>query len=609
MTVPTAATAVLLLVVLATDKCSSFVTLTISDPLSLRQRNLLKAASGAPSNNITSSSSFWDDPVRIAALPDPPSPERLAFIRGKPYRGGFEPAIDVDKPYEPEIVYGSIPSDLMATLASNGAGRIRVGNTQYGHWFDGDGYVSLLTLDGKSNRALFNGRYVRSGRFRAQQQLMEKLRRQGSDILADPPLAFSCAWTKRGRGKWYENIGRIPTNPANTATMWLESSSDATTSKQIPKLYALCEGGHPVQLDPRTLDVVEVERPFVSSDGSVVVGSFFSAHFKRCSVTGDIYNHGFLIRPGPLPKEINVMKLSSTGELLHQEKSPLPFDCLTHDSAMSSNYLIFFLPPYYVPKNKVFSVISGTVTLGNLLEWHEEDTSFVQIVSKDDLKLKWRIELPDVTSLYHLVDAYEEEESDDIGSLFLKVRIAEHQPMDRIALEKQFADQYRVSEGERINAILKEYTFHLEANGKGNFVNKRTVADDAALCEFPVVNSAFCPNDRRRYCWTNALSDPGGDWLDGIQKIDMEIGNSSKVVTFGPDTFAGPPTFAPREEMSAEDDGYVLTTVYRALEHRSDMFVLSAASLEVLCVMEFRHHVPFQFHGDCTLSTYHVFDE
>mmetsp|Transcript_39172 Transcript_39172/g.85946 ORF Transcript_39172/g.85946 Transcript_39172/m.85946 type:complete len:612 (-) Transcript_39172:29-1864(-) len=599
----TVATAVLL-AVLGTDACFSFVAPTSSSvPSSLRHRNPIKAAAAAiASHNITcsSSSSFWDDPLRIASLPDPPSSELLALIREKPYRGGFEPAIDADGPYEPRIVYGSIPSDLVGTLASNGAGRIRVGNTQYGHWFDGDGFVSLLSLDGKANRAVFNGRYIRSGRFKAQQQLMERLRRQESDnaeALADPPLAFSGAWTKRGKGEWYENIGRIPTNPANTATMWLESSSDATSAHTAPKLYALCEGGHPIQLDPKTLDVMKDERPLVSSDGSTAVGSFFSAHFKRCPVTGEIYNHGFLIRPGPLPKEMNVMRLSSRGELLQQEKSSLPFDCLTHDSAMSSNYLVFFLPPYYIAKDKIFSLMSGTATLGNMVEWHEDDKAFVQIVSKDDLKLKWRIELPETTSLYHLVDAHEVE-SDEHGSICLKVRIAEHEPMDRIALERQFADQYRVTEGERINAILKEYTFHLEGNGNGSFVSKRTVAEDSALCEFPVVNSAYRPKDRRRYCWVNALSDPTGEWLDGLQKVDMKLGSSSRVVDFGPGTFAGPPTFIPREKMGAEDDGYVLVTVYKALEHRSDIVVLDAASLETLCIMELRHHLPFQFHAD-----------
>jgi len=382
--------------------------------------------------------------------------------------------------------------------------------------------------------------------------------------------------------------------------MWLESSSSQPSAA---KLYALCEGGHPIQLDPKTLDVIQDEKPFSSSGGyNNAVNSFFSAHFKRCPITGDIYNHGFLIRPGPLPKEMNVMKLASDGSLLHQAKSPLPFDCFIHDSAMSANHLVFFLPPYYIPNDKLISMISGTVSLGNLLEWHgTDDITYIQINSKHDLKVKWRFELPGMTSLYHYVDAFEEEFSDtaDRSNICLKVRIAEHQPMDRVALENQFADQYRVAAGERINAVLREYTFHLGRNGDGHFVSKRNVmADDEALCEYPVVNSSYRPKDRRRFCWVNALSDPSVEWLNGIQKVGMDTGTSSKVVTFGPYSFAGPPTFVPKEENMTEDDGYVLTTVYKSAEHRSDVVVLDAATLETLCIMELRNHLPFQFHGD-----------
>ena len=561
-----------------------------------RSRDPLLASS--TTTDVLISSSFWNDAERVARLPDPPSAERLKLIQEKPYRGGFEPAIDVEEPYEPKIVQGRIPSDLVGTLASNGAGRIRVGDAQFGHWFDGDGYVSCISFNGKENQAVFNGRYIRTSRFLAQEKLMEDMRRNHADEndLANPSLAFSGAWTKKGRGRWYENVGVFPTSPANTATMWLKG--DESKGSEAPRrLFALCEGGHPIEVDPQTLEVVQDERPFASSDGSTKLGSFFSAHFKRCPMTGDIYNHGFLIRPGPLQPEMNVMRLSAEGNLLSQAKSQLPFDCLIHDSAMTSNYMIFILPPLYIPPTKVFSLISGAATLGNMLEWHGHDEkAYIHIVSKDDLKTKFRIELPEMTSLYHTCDAYEERGDD--GSTILRVRIAEHDSMDREKLEEQFSDQYRVSD-KRINANLVEYLLSLDENGKaGRFIDKCLVAEDAALCEFPVVNAEFEPEQRRRYIWTNALSDPLGEWLDGIQKVDAKQGTASEVVTFGPGTFAGPPTFVPSKSMLAEDDGYILTTVYVSKEHRSDVVILDAASLVIVCRLELRDHLPFQFHSE-----------
>jgi len=78
----------------------------------------------------------------------------------------------------------------------------------------------------------------------------------------------------------------------------------------------------------------------------------------------------------------------------------------------------------------------------------------------------------------------------------------------------------------------------------------------------------------------------------------MDSGTSSKVVTFGPGSFAGPPIFVPKEKMVAEDDGFIVTLIYRSFEHRSDYVVCDAATLDKLCVIELRSHLPFQFHAD-----------
>ena len=76
----------------------------------------------------------------------------------------------------------------------------------------------------------------------------------------------------------------------------------------------------------------------------------------------------------------------------------------------------------------------------------------------------------------------------------------------------------------------------------------------------------------------------------------------SCVGQLGEGSYAGAPSFVPRnnkdEGIPAEDDGFIITTVYRALEHRSDVAVLDAATLDLLCLMELEHHVPYQFHGD-----------
>ena len=141
-------------------------------------------------------------------------PQRfLGLIRQGPWRGGFEPASDVEAT-EVELVEGRVPDDLKGTLYRNGPGRIRVGNSAYGHWFDGDGYITAVAFRGRTAQVSFRGKYVRTDRFRAQEAA-------GGD---NEPFACRGAWTQRGNlgspWSWIDNIFRIPTNPSNTNLLY-----------------------------------------------------------------------------------------------------------------------------------------------------------------------------------------------------------------------------------------------------------------------------------------------------------------------------------------------------------------------------------------------------
>lgn len=54
------------------------------------------------------------------------------------------------------------------------------------------------------------------------------------------------AWTSRPGG-WRKNVFKLPGNPVNTSVM-----------VKGGKLYALCEGGKPVEMDPVTLETLGV---------------------------------------------------------------------------------------------------------------------------------------------------------------------------------------------------------------------------------------------------------------------------------------------------------------------------------------------------------------
>jgi carotenoid cleavage dioxygenase len=64
--------------------------------------------------------------------------------------------------------------------------------------------------------------------------------------------------------------------------------------------------------------------------------------------------------------------------------------------------------------------------------------------------------------------------------------------------------------------------------------------------------------------------------------------------------FVSEPIFVPRGPGSPEGDGYLLATVYRGADNRSDLAVFEASELErgPIATAELAHRVPFGFHGN-----------
>ncbi|KAL7522442.1 hypothetical protein ACHAWX_007114 [Stephanocyclus meneghinianus] len=591
-------------------------------------------------DDATSNDGFWRQPSSLlkSCLSSLPPKEILDQIRSQPYKGGFEPVSDFIQPQALKIIYGSIPKDLVGTLAVNGSGRIRIGSRMLGHWFDGDGYLTTLSFDGRKNQATVFGKYVRTARFVAQE--MQEKRGAGfhSELHRSeeykPPLAFSGAWTKAGRGRFYENIVEIPQNPSNTAVMWLPSLTDSKTghAPSKPRLFALCEGGHPIEVDPITLDVLHGEQPFESSPSSTnvhSVSSFFSAHYSADLKENTIYNHGYILNLFASPS-INLMKLSPEGHLLQQKKCDMPYNTFVHDSTISKTFVVYIVCPYLIPSGlDLIPFVVGQQPLGGLMKWrgghHSHDTdryfSYLHIHDKKDLSLKHRIQIPHPMSVFHLVDAFEEEKDDLV---YLKVRMAElasnNPPCNRPLLEEQFANQYAVPTGTRLHSTLKEYTFVIQHDdtGAGRFLACRNIycnSGDSIPCDYPIINTVG-GTVRVRYTWVNtiaarAIGRPQSDWFDAVQKVDMENGGlSSPPVTFGEDVYCGPPLFIAKDKLHphphnnsrtqhfGEDEGYIVVVLYLSKEHRSDVAILDAQSMEILCRMELGCHLTYSFHGE-----------
>ena len=512
-------------------------------------------------------SKFWDNPAMVQQLSDPPPKEILEKIRINPWKGGLEPVPPEGIPlHEVEVVEGTIPKDLSGTIARNGPGRIRIGDQMYGHWFDGDGFITSLKIDGKSNSASFAGAYVMTDRFLAQQSA-------GSST-----FAAAGAWTKRGSGKWWQNLFAIPTNPANTNVLFLNDKTNKT------RMYAVCEGGLPVEIDPTTLDTVG-EETFQNPTTSAKIAPFFSAHYSKDPITGLLYNHGIGLGP---KISLNLCKLDKA-ELIKQSSTDLDSVTFVHDSVISERYMTMIVQPYEAPsQNSLLTSLFGGKPLGSQFEWNPKGTqeTMVYVFSKESLECEAKVSLP-LLSTYHLVDSYEE---DDLVTL----RLYAYRPASsRPELEAGFADMYGRMKRQPICRLV-EYKFQV-TGGSGKLISEKEICQKEAGGELPDVNHSW-PSYKKQFVYLNARQ-KDSDHLDSIQKIDMDRGDCSEVVSFGDGVYAGSPVFCPKENLQSEDDGYVLTQLYRSKDHGSDVAILDGKSMKKLAILRLQAPVPYQFHG------------
>jgi carotenoid cleavage dioxygenase-like enzyme len=318
---------------------------------------------------------------------------------------------------------------------------------------------------------------------------------------------------------------------------------------------------------------------------------FFSAHYSRDPITGDIFNHAVVLGP---KTELNIVKLDPTGQMIHQAAVELPQLALVHDNVISEKYLVLIVPPWTTPDataSALFKSLLGGKPLGLQFSWNPKASSETTalIFSKDSLECVAQIPLP-LLSTYHLIDAYEKQPGDDNkDNSILILRLLVHPEESRDELEANFGDMYSAK-----NIPLCHFMEYQMDVASGQMISSRRIAPQAAPCELPEVNSQW--GFRKQYVYVNALQ-PGADFSNSLQKVDLESGTCSDVVSFGEGVYAGNPVFCAKPNAKTEDDGYVVTQLYRSHDHGSDVCILDAKTMNKLALLRLNAPVPYQFHG------------
>ena len=145
-------------------------------------------------------------------------------------------------------------------------------------------------------------------------------------------------------------------------------------------------------------------------------------------------------------------------------------------------------------------------------------------------------------------------------------------------------------------ARLFRWTF--DPSGQANTFKEEQLDDRAG--EFPRFDERFCMSDYRHgWIVSGDVAHSGGRRGEGITHYDLKKGSNATWTTGVDDRF-GEPVFVPRHAQAAEGDGWLLATIFRPAEGRSDLAVFEATDIArgPVALAHLSSRVPAGFHGN-----------
>ncbi|MEM1230907.1 MAG: carotenoid oxygenase family protein [Pseudomonadota bacterium] len=460
--------------------------------------------------------------------------------------GGLE-NLDDEHDYWIEEVEGTVPPALEGTFYRNGPGRQRIGTERYGHWFDGDGMLCAFRFD--QGRVHFRNRYVRTPKYEDETRAGAiRYRGFGTQI----------------PGGLRKNLLKAPANPANTHSVC-----------HAGRLLALYEGGRPWALDPQDLST-QGEWDF---DGALAAGEVMSAHGRAHPFSGDYISFGAGMEGwglrGPRPC-LNLYRVNHAGTLYRRGRVSLDTMPFCHDFAITEHYALFFLGS--IVFGNPIPILLGARTFSDLVRYDSAVPMQVLVVDLKDFSVARQFETSPGT-IIHFGNAYEDG--------------------DEIVVDGMFADDFDANEtlkdvfnpdGRFNGGQYHRYRLNLRSGQ----LQQESVTDTES--EFPTYNPRYTGR-RNEVTYTAAsVANGANSFFNALQRIPRE--GAEQLLTLPPGTYGSEPVFAATADARHEEDGYLLSVVYNAFTHRSELHILRAENIEDrVAVLRLPHHIPHQFHG------------
>lgn len=462
-----------------------------------------------------------------------------------PERAFASSFLSVPEHYEPTQVKfdRALPPELRGTLFRNGPARMQRGDTQYHHWFDGDGMVHSFELQGDA--LVHQAKMVRTDRLIEEEQAGRFLR--------------------AGFGTHFEDsLPILKPDDLNVANISVLPLGD--------ELLALWEAGSPWRLDAKTLETLG--RKVFSPETN---GLSFSAH-PRMDPDGHLWNFGYLSGAGKLV----IYDMSAKGELNRTQLIDATHTNMVHDFAVTEHYLVFVLMPItFEGKNDA--------SFADMLGWDEEGSVEIVLVDKETLQVQKRFELPPFFA-FHFGNAWEDGKQ-------IRIEVATSEPLKefnssiKYAVAGKLPTQAQI-EGRKL-AQSQEIVLDLETN------TARSEALPFSRAEFPSFDPRFAGYRTKSLTMLTRTEDlPESIFgFNQISRFDRKQ-DSVSAWSYGDKYIAEEHVFVPKSG-AKEGTGWLVGTAFDWENSKTSLSVFDAESVQdgPITAVTLPYHLPLGFHG------------
>ncbi len=442
-----------------------------------------------------------------------------------------------DLPLTRATVRGRFPDAVAGSLYRVGPAGHDLGGDRYHHWFDGDGMVQRLVIEGAEVR--HQGRYVatpkRVAEVRAGHRLTEAFGTVPEGV--EPPTSADSI------------------NVANTSVLPLQG-----------ELLALWEGGSATRLDARTLETLGLK-----TWRADLAGMPFSAH-PKVDADGTVWNFGVGSGQGVLA----LYEIAADGALRRAAVVPVADVPMVHDFAVTERHLVFLMPPLvYDGKRK-----DGGASFLDAHVWRPELGMRVLVVDKKDWARRQLLTLP-AGFLFHVGNAWEEDTAR--GTL---VHIDYVRSEDASSV---FTTNREVMRGRRVKSTEPLLTVATLNLGTGQAVQKSLAVD----AEFPRIDPRRVGLRHRAVVHaTQGMRELPG--FGAVARTDVETGRTERFV-FGPQAIVEEHVFVP----DGTGPGWILGTALDLARKRTLLSCFAADRLAAGPVAQatLPYALPLGLHG------------